>query len=111
MPGEETRGEGSERSVDADRNVRRGAPSRGSTRDAGEHGRRYGIGTRVNVRKRITRKDNRVGGVGKRRRRLLLFRGSGGGRGGWIVNLFCTLRNIIAVVESQFAKAVVKILN
>jgi hypothetical protein len=49
--------------------------------------------------------------VGKRRRRLLLFRGSGGGRGGWIVNLFCTLRNIIAVVESQFAKAVVKILN
>lgn len=46
--------------------------------------------------------------VGKRRRRLLLFRGSGGG---WIVNLFCMLKkyNILVVeMEShQFAKAIV----
>lgn len=49
VPGEETRGAGNGRSSDADRDVRRGAPSRDSSHDAGEYFRGCGFGIRVNV--------------------------------------------------------------
>lgn len=52
LSSEETRGESTWWSNDADCNVRGGASSLGSTRDAGERGHWGGFGIRVNVSER-----------------------------------------------------------
>lgn len=70
VPGEETRGACFGRSDDVDCNVRGGAPTLDSDRDAGEHFRGSGFGIRVNVSVEL-KKGELLGGfffvVGKKK--------------------------------------------